>query len=107
MLYLKITDKNKAVKFTAEGNEIKEIYNGTLCESDAISIRLDGTNTLAVRLDPSMQESLVYCPNKSFTFTIPSERELRAQVTVSDLQSQRLLRRQEQRSFLTILSKSL
>ena len=76
MLYLKITDKNKAVKFTAEGSEIKEIYNGTLCESDAISIRLDGTNTLAVRLDPSMQESLVYCPNKSFTFTVPSAREL-------------------------------
>ena len=77
MLYLKITDKANVVKFTAKGNEIQETYAGTLNEGDKIQIRLDGTNTLALRLDKTLAESLIYCPNKSFTFTVPNERELK------------------------------
>ena len=77
MLYLKITDKNKEIKFTAQGSVIKEIYQGEFSEGDEIYIRLDGTNTFAVQLDESLQESLIYCPNKSFTFTIPNARELK------------------------------
>ena len=77
MLYLTIKDKNKQVKFTAQGAVIKETYQGEFGEGDEIYIRLDGTNRLAVKLDPSMQESYVYCPNKSFCFTIPSARELK------------------------------
>ena len=78
MLYLKIIDKNNAVKFTAQGDVIKTTYAGEYSEGDKIQIRLDGTNTLAVQLDKSLRESFVYCPNKSFTFTIPSVRELKA-----------------------------
>ena len=75
-MYLQIKDKDKAVKFETKGSEIKTAYQGELHEGDEISIRLDGTNTLAVRLEASLQESFVYCPNKSFTFTIPSAKEL-------------------------------
>ena len=77
MLYLKITDKNRSVKFDVKGSEIRETYFGNFEEGDEIYIRLDGTNTLAVKLDESLQESFIYCPNKSFTFTIPTVRELK------------------------------
>ncbi len=76
MLYLKIVDKNKNMKFETQGSVIKETYYGKFSEGDEIYIRLDGTNTLAVQLDPNLQESLVYCPSKSFTFIIPTTREL-------------------------------
>ena len=77
MIFLKITDKNKNIKFTRQGTTLCETYEGELSEGDQITIRLDGTNTVALKLDQSLQESLVYCPNKSFTFTIPSARELK------------------------------
>ena len=76
MLYLKIINKNKNIKLETKGSLINQTYNGTLCEGDQIYIRLDGTNTFAVQLDATLQESYIYCPNKSFTFTIPSAREL-------------------------------
>ena len=59
MLYLTIKDKNKQVKYTAQGAVIKETYQGELNAGDEIYIRLDGTNRLAVQFDPSMQESYV------------------------------------------------
>ena len=76
MLFLNIIDKNGAVKFLAKGSCIKAQYCGSLETGDKFQISLDGTNTIAVQLDESLQESYVYCPNKSFTFTIPSAREL-------------------------------
>ncbi len=76
MLYLKIVDKNKNMKFETQGSVIKETYYGKFSEGEEIYIRLDGTNTLAVKLDETLQESYVYCPNKSFTFIIPTTREL-------------------------------
>ena len=76
MVYLKIVDQKNEVKFTAQGSVVKETFVGKLVEGDKIQIRLDGTNTLAVQLDESLQESFIYCPNKSFTFTIPTAREL-------------------------------
>lgn len=85
MLFLKITDKEKNLKFETSGNEIKAVYHGELNADDEIQIRLDGVNTLAVQLDESLQESLVYCPNKSFTFTIPSARELKMGYTRTTL----------------------
>ena len=76
MLYLKIFDKCNNVKFEAKGSEIRAIYYGEWKEGDEVSIRLDGTNVLAMQFDETLQESYVYCPNKSFTFTIPNAREL-------------------------------
>ena len=78
MLYLKITDKQNNLKFEATGNKICETYIGELNEDDKISIRLDGTSALAVKLDKTLKESYVYCPNKSFNFIIPTKREMQA-----------------------------
>ena len=76
MLYLKILDKDKKIKFSIKGTNIKQVYDGTFCEDDEITVRLDGVNYLAVQFDENLKESFVYVPNKYFKFTIPSKREL-------------------------------
>ncbi len=86
MIYLKIADKTGAVKFTAQGDQIRETYAGQLNEGDKITLRLDGTNTLALKLSPTLQESLVYLPNRSFTYTIPSAWELESGYAPSTFQ---------------------
>ena len=77
MLYLKIIDKNNNVKFETRGVQIQETYLGDLLEGDRILIRLDGVQMFAIKLDETLQESLIYCPNRSFTFTIPTQLELK------------------------------
>ena len=76
MLFLNIIDKSGAVKFSAKGACIEAQYCGSLETGDKLQIHLDGTNVLAVQLDQTLQESYLYCPSKSFTFTIPTAREL-------------------------------
>ena len=78
MIVIKITDKDGTEKFSAKGAVINAEYRGEFVEGDTIKIRLDGTKTVAVRLDPTLQESFLYLPNKSFTFAIPSKREREA-----------------------------
>ena len=78
MIYLKIIDGQQKIKYENRGRTIFAVYYGEFYEGDKIQIRLDGTNTFAIQLDESMQESFIYCPNKSFTFTIPSAKELKA-----------------------------
>ena len=76
MLFLKIIDKNKQLKFQTQGRIIQTEYLGELVEGDKISVYADGTNIISVQLDESLQESFLYIPNRSFTFTIPTVREL-------------------------------
>ena len=76
MLTVKIVNKQDEEKFIQKGSSVIVVYNAEWQEGDKIKILLDGTNFLAIKLDESLQESLIYCPNKSFTFTIPSAREL-------------------------------
>ena len=42
MVFLKIIDKTGAVKFTAQGDEIRETYQGEFSAGDTIQVRLDG-----------------------------------------------------------------
>ena len=76
MLFLKITDKNNNPKFKTQGACIQTEYHGELVEGDKISLLIDGGKVAAVRFSPCIEESIIYAPNKSFTFTIPSEKEL-------------------------------
>jgi len=76
MLFLKIVDKNKQLKFQKQGRIIQTEYFGELVEGDKICVFADGTNIISVQLDESLQESFLYLPNRSFTFTIPTTREL-------------------------------
>lgn len=77
MLYLKVMDRTGNIKFSAEGYDINVEYCGVFAEGDKIRILLDGTRTIAVKLDATMQESFIYVPNKCFEFTVPCERELK------------------------------
>ena len=76
MIFLTIADAGGKEKFFAKGERINAVYNGLLSEGSKIKIRVDGGNVIAVKLDPTLQESLLYLPNRTFTYTIPSVREL-------------------------------
>lgn len=76
MIIVTVTDMDGVEKFCAKGATIKAQYNGDLSPGDKIKIRVDGGNTIAVQLDPTLKESVLYLPNRSFTFTIPTKREL-------------------------------
>ena len=76
MVFIKIIDKNGSIKFVKEGYCIETQYQGILNEGDKICVYLEGGNTIALRLSPTLKESFLYLPNKSFIFTIPSTREL-------------------------------
>ncbi len=77
MLYLTVVKKSGETVFSAKGSIINAEYKGTFEEGDKIQIRLDGTDNVAVKLDELLKESFLYVPNKSFSFTIPSARELK------------------------------
>lgn len=76
MIFLTIVDASGKERFSAKGERINVVYNGLLSEGSKIKIRVDGGNVIAVKLDPTLQESLLYLPNRTFTYTIPSVREL-------------------------------
>ena len=76
MIFLTIADAGGKEKFFAKGERINAVYNGLFSEGSKIKIRVDGGNVIAVKLDPTLQESLLYLPNRTFTYTIPSVREL-------------------------------
>ena len=78
MLWLKIIDKYGKVKFESKGVNIKDVYDGAFLEGDLVYLRVDGCKTIAVQFDKNMKESYIYLPNNSFTYRIPSDKELRA-----------------------------
>ena len=77
MIFLEVIKADGQVVFSKKGSEINEEYHGELVCGDKIKILVDGTNVIAVKLDKTLKESYLYLPNKSFTFVIPSERELK------------------------------
>ena len=60
MIFLTIVDASGKEKFFAKGERINAVYNGLLSEGSKIKIRVDGGNVIAVKLDPTLQESLLY-----------------------------------------------
>ncbi len=77
MLTLKIIGKDGAVRLEKKGMSIDELYEGQLCEGDKIKVSLSNCEFIAVRLDPTLAESIVWVPNKSFEFEIPTPHQLR------------------------------
>ena len=77
MIFLKITSPSGEEKFSAFGAEICEEFIGSLNSGDKIQVRIDGSSVIAIKFDKTLAESFLYLPNKNFTFTIPSERELK------------------------------
>ncbi len=77
MIFFKLYSKSGELKLSAKGFSVSAEYLGLLEAGDTIQLGLDGVNCVAVQLSPLLKESFLYLPNKSFTFTIPTERELK------------------------------
>ncbi len=78
MLSLKLLNKDGEVRFKAYGEQIDEHFHGEFEEGDRVRIDLDGEEFLKVRLDPTMEEALIYVPDGTFEFAIPFGYERRA-----------------------------
>ena len=78
MLTLKITDAKGEVLFERSGMNISETFEGELTPGSNIHVSLKNCEFIAVKLDPTLAESIVWVPNKSFDFVIPAANVLRA-----------------------------
>ena len=78
MLTLRIIGADGVLKCEQKGTRIQTKYWGKLNSGDRIKIQLDGCLFIAVQLDSRLKESIVYVPNKSFEYIIPSPKELDA-----------------------------
>ena len=77
MLCVRIIDKFGKNKVRYCGKIINEIYKGKLEEGDKIKLTLDGCFYAKVKFDKTLKESLIFLPNKSYEFVIPSEQQIR------------------------------
>ncbi len=77
MLTLKIIGKDGEIKHEEKGMAIDTTFLGAITEGDRIRVSLENCDFIAVRLDKTLKESIVWVPNKSFEFLIPSENQRR------------------------------
>ena len=71
MIYLKIADGEGKIKFETQGDDIKATYNAVYEEGDKILITVDEYDKIAIKLDETMAESLVYLSEGKYEFPIP------------------------------------
>ena len=76
MLYLKIIDNLGNIKAKYSGCEIRAEYCDVLSSGDKIKVRLDGCSYIAVKFNENLKESLIYVPNKSFEYVVPTKNEI-------------------------------
>ncbi len=77
MLTLKIIGSDGAVRFEQKGMSIDACFKGELKEGDKIRVSLSNCDFIAVKLDETLAESIVWVPNKSFDFPIPTAHQLK------------------------------
>ena len=75
IIYLKIKDVNGDIKLKSEGEKIDVVYEKEYRIGDTIEIKLSDCEYAALKLDETLTESIVYLPDKSFSFTIPFDNE--------------------------------
>ena len=78
MLTLKIMDTKGEVLFERKGMNIEATYEGVLEPGYKIRVSLNSCEFIAVKLDPTLAESIVWVPNKSFDFIVPDMAQRRA-----------------------------
>ncbi len=59
------------------GTDIRAELQGGLASGDKIKVLLDGCDFIAVQLDPTLAESILWVPHHSFEFTVPTEQQLK------------------------------
>lgn len=71
ILNLKILRENGEVRATAHGEEIDFRFRGEYEEHDKIRVELCDGEFVKLKLDPTLEESIVYVPDGIFDFEIP------------------------------------
>ena len=72
MIHIKLLDRSGNVLFDKSGeNAVSAVYCGTYGDGDRIRIDTDESEWLAINLDPTVGEGLVFVPGKMFTYDIP------------------------------------
>lgn len=72
MIYLKVIDKQGALKFKEHGKNLKVSYKGEYAEGDKIRVDITEGEFVWVKLDEKLPESIVHIPNKSLIFEVPT-----------------------------------
>ena len=70
MIRLSLSDINKDIKASYEGEAIDIIYDRCYKEGDVISVRCD-CEFVSVSFDESQKESIIYVPEGEFTYPVP------------------------------------
>ena len=78
MLTLKILSCDGTLKAEYKGQSINAEYDGLLCGGDKIKVLIDGGFFIAVKLDPTLKESIIWAKNKSFEFVVPTKQQIGA-----------------------------
>ncbi len=71
MINLKIVGAKQNEKLNISANVIDTVYNDGFEKGDKIVIALKDIQYVAMKLDDTMEEAFVYCPNKWFEFEVP------------------------------------
>ena len=71
MIELKILTADGKEKFSAKGLEIDTVYNGEFESGDKIIICKPDTEYLAVKLDETLEESIIFSPLSTIEYPIP------------------------------------
>jgi hypothetical protein len=77
MLTLKISDASGQLLFEKKGRHIDVVYEGVLDAGHLIRVSIENGDFIALKLDETLEESIVFVPNRSFDFTVP-DRSVRA-----------------------------
>ncbi len=75
ILNFKLISENGDVRAKAHGDEIDFRFEGEYLEGDKIRIDLEDGEFVKMRLDETLKESIVYCPDRVFEFSVPFGRE--------------------------------
>ena len=77
MIFLDILNAKNEVVFSQKGFSVNAEYKGELSSGYKIKLVVDKLSYVAVKFDKTLKESYLYLQNKSFTYTIPTEKELK------------------------------
>ncbi len=74
MLILKITDPEGKLLLERSGMEIDTVFEGKLIPGTRLRVTLQNCSYIALQLDPSLKESILYVPGKVFDYVIPEDK---------------------------------
>ena len=71
MIEIKVVSKNGEVLFSHKGERIDTVYEGKYNEGDKIVLSVGDIEYIALKLDGTLEESIIYVPTSQFEYAIP------------------------------------